>query len=285
MSDVFKLLDSVVDDEPKEIKSATSKQNVNNVIIDSTDELNKLDSPDEPQHQFTEPKNELINREHLKQVKSFNIMVEYIKQHHEDIPEQFRGTVLFDNENNLSLATYWVYIMKTEPVPMWMRHDPNIVDKHHWTIAMHYISVNQELPPEWMQHDPTIQNANGRTSAMLALIYRTSDHENEDLPDWMHHDVNLFDSLGYSVVDYWLSTNGDMLPSWMLSQIDDPKHWHNGLNETIGISYMFRHYQLPPPEFALSDDEAETWTTKHGNTYKAIEKGLQNILNRDSSKK
>ena len=198
---------------------------------------------------------------------SFNIMVNYIRQHHEDIPEGFRGSVMFDN-NNLSLAVYWVYAMKSAPVPVWMRHDPNIVDNHGWTIAQHYITVNKTaIVPEWMIHDSKIQNSNGRTTAMVSLLYRNQTEENNDLPNWMIHDINIFDSLGYSLVDYWLANNSNDLPDQILDQIDDKKFWKNKQGENIGISYMIRRNTLPPEEFRLTNEEGEQFKTVKNNTY------------------
>jgi len=153
--------------------------------------------------------------------RSFNMMVEYIKQHHDDIPEGFRGTCLIDEENNLTLAMYWVYIMKTVSVPKWMRHNPDLVDSHGWTIAHHYVATTNEYPPEWMICNPTIKNVNGRTVAMLTLIYRKEEYENTDIPNWMKHSVNIVDKLGHSLVDYWIYNNKGDIPEWMTEQMNN----------------------------------------------------------------
>ena len=197
-------------------------------------------------------------------------MVDFIKQHKTDIPEELRGTITTDDKTGLTLAIHWVHIMKTVAVPVWMRHDPKITDSNGWTIAIHYIVTNLAPPPIWMSTDPTIQTSNGRTCAMYLLLYRGSDHENENIPVWMHHDVNIFDSLGYSLIDYWLATNNDDIPSWMLENIVDVRHWVNGNGENIAISYMLRRGTLPTEQFALPDEEIDTFRTKMNNTYRQL---------------
>lgn len=246
---------------------------------DTTSTANDIINNSEQTADTADISNNDNNNEYSKSTtKSFNMMVNYIKEHKEDIPEGFRGTVLF-NEDNLSLATYWVYIMKLAPVPVWMRHDPDIVDNHGWTIAQHYIMCNNEPPPQWMIHNPTIQNVNGRTTAMMLLLYRNSKQENEDIPSWMVHDINICDSLGYSLVDYWLANNSDDLPEWILEQIEDKKHWTNKLHENIAISYMIRRGCLPPEEYRLTEQEANEFKTIKGNTYNEIWNYINSKLN------
>lgn len=248
------------------------KQTDNNEMNDDNNNVN---------NEMNDSNNMITNteREEIKQKKSFRLMVDYIKNNKTDIPEEFRGNVMFDDDN-LSLAAYWVSIMKNAPVPTWMRHDPNIVDKHGWTIAQHYIVCNKtDIIPEWMIHNPKIQNINGRTTAMMSLLYRSSERENEDLPTWMLHDVNVFDELGYSLVDYWLSCNSNDLPNWILDQIDDKKYWINKLGENIAISYLIRHRKLPPEEFRLSEAEGEEFRTVKGNTYNDLWNYFQSYFN------
>ena len=201
---------------------------------------------------------------------TMNWMVDFIKQHKTDIPEELRGTVTVDQNTGLTLAMYWIHIMKTAPIPSWMRHNPNICDNNGWTIAIHWIVTNASAPPLWMATDPTIQTSNGRTCAMYLLLYRSCVHENENIPSWMNHDINIFDELGYSLIDYWLATNSDEIPTWMLENIDDLKHWTNGNGENIAISYMLRRGVEPPERFALPDDEFDTFRTKMNNTYRQL---------------
>ena len=206
-------------------------------------------------------------------------MVDFIKQHKTDIPEELRGTITTDDQTGLTLAMHWVHIMKNAAVPVWMRHDPKITDNNGWTIAIHYIVTNLTPPPIWMSTDPTIQTSNGRTCAMYLLLYREKEHENECIPVWMQHDVNIFDSLGYSLIDYWLATNSGDIPSWMLENIPDRHHWTNGNGENIAISYMLRRGVIPPDQFALENEEIDTFRTKMNNTYRQL---LDSISSRNS---
>lgn len=217
------------------------------------------------------------NKPHVDRIPnhSFNFMTNYIQTNKSDIPEELRGTVLVEPDTLLTLAMYWVHSMKTVPVPTWMIHDPNHKDAHGWTIAMHYISVNSSYPPKWMECDPMIQNDNGRTVAMFALLHRSSRYENQDIPSWMKHDINIFDSLGYSLIDYWLSANSEEIPSWMLEKIDDKKHWVNGEGENIAISYLLRRWQDPPEDFVLPP--GESFKTKHNNSYEDIQKYVHEL--------
>lgn len=201
---------------------------------------------------------------------TFHFMVNFIKQNKSDIPEELRGTKLVEESTGFTLATYWVYIMKRIPVPKWMIHDPNLQDKNGFTIAFHYLTANADYPPSWMIHKPELTNNNGRTIAMCTLLCRTLNHENEDLPEWMRHDVNIFDNLGYSVIDYWLATNSGPIPTWMLEKIDDVKHWTNKLGENIAISYMLRQWVEPPPQFALDESEFDQFITNMGNNYRSL---------------
>ena len=162
-----------------------------------------------------------LPRYQLQNQRSFQLMVDYIKTHKSDIPEEYRNSCLFDIDN-ISLAVYWIYTMKTAPVPNWMRHDPNITDIRGWTIAMHYIYVNHCEPPLWMTCLPTIQTASSKqTVAMMYLMYRNDELKNTDIPDWMRHDADtIIDVDGYNLMDYWVQTNDDSapIPNWMKSK-------------------------------------------------------------------
>ena len=82
--------------------------------------------------------------------------------------------------------------------------------------------------------------------------------------------VNIFDELGYSVIDYWLSTNSGPIPTWMMEKIDDVKHWTNKLGENIAISYMLRQWIEPPPQFTLDESEFDQFITNMGNSYRSL---------------
>ena len=160
--------------------------------------------------------------------------------------------------------------MKRAPVPAWMHHDPKITDNNGWTIAIHYIVANHATPPAWMTTDPNIQTSNGRTCAMYLLLYRDTAYENEDVPEWMRHDINIFDTLGYSLIDYWLATNNGDIPNWMIEKISDLKHWTNYNGENIAISYILRRGTVAPDEFLLPEEETSTFITKMNNSYKQL---------------
>ena len=242
-------------------------------IIDKLNEISTETEEEQTIEEQNKPSSDKI---------AFNMMVNYIQQHHEDIPEGFRGSIMFD-ENNLSLAVYWVYTMKNIPVPVWMRHNPDIVDNHGWTIAHHYISVNKTgIIPDWMICNPKLQNNNGRTAAMMTLLYRNKAEENKDIPSWMIHDINIFDSLGYSLVDYWLSNNNADLPDWILDQIEDKKFWKNKLGENVGISYMIHRHSLPPEEFSLTNEEGDKFKTSKGNTYNSLWKFISRLDSKEN---
>lgn len=206
----------------------------------ASDEENNISSNDE----------QVDDRALIQNDKSFTLMVNYIKDHKTDIPEEFRGSVLIEEETGLTLSMYWIYTMKTFSVPKWMRMDPNITDSHGWTLAFHYIYVNQVDPPLWMKHDPTIQNNNKRTIAMYYLIHRKTELTNRPIPEWMIHSPCIFDSAGYSIIDYWLATNTDPIPLYILQQIEDVKTFVNGRNERIVDSFkLMRNNEQPPEEF------------------------------------
>lgn len=192
---------------------------------------------------------------------SFQLMVDYIKSHKSDIPEPFRGTTLIEENTGLTLAMYWVHIMNKIPIPKWMIHDSNIVDSHGWTLAFHYIYVNHSEPPLFMKHDSTLQSESGRTVLMMYLIYRDQELENKPVPLWMIHSPYIFDKYGYSLIDYWLSTNSDPIPETILSQIPDPPKFVNGRNEHIATSYIYRRNQMPPEEFMIPFDTATSFST------------------------
>ena len=178
-------------------------------------------------------------------------MIEFIKQNKSDIPEELRGTDTTETETGLTLAMYWVYFMKTIPVPTWMRHDPNKQDDKGWTIAIHYMVANHELPPQWMICNSNITTSNGKTPAMFYLLYRDRKYENEDIPDWMNHDINIFDIDGYSLIDYWLAFNNSNIPSSWIEQIknktnNDLNSWTNGKGENLQAIYKNRQNKELP---------------------------------------
>ena len=65
----------------------------------------------------------------------------------------------------------------------------------------------------------------------------------------MLHSPTIFDINGYSIIDYWLSTNSDPIPSSILEQIEDLKTFTNGRNERIADSYKNMRNTDPPEEF------------------------------------
>ena len=192
-------------------------------ILELLDSINNDDADEQTQVNYS--------RQDIQEIKSFTIMLNYIKEHKTDVPEQFRSTVTRDLVTGLTLAMHWVYIMHTAPVPTWMQHDPNITDSHGWCVAMHYIVANKSQPPKWMQNTSDLQNVNGKTTAMLYLLYRSTELQNTEIPDWMKHDLHIFDADGYSLVDDWLFSNTEPLPDWLISDVD--KDFKNNRGETI----------------------------------------------------
>ena len=257
MTDIFELLDRVVDDEKKD--KLINETVVNSDSVDKLQDSTNNSSSNDNIKELDDNRTTINNEEVIdNQSRSFQMMVNYIKHHKTDIPEEFRGNVLVEPSSGLPLSSYWVCIMKTVPVPKWMMISPEHQDSHGWTLAQHFISVNQVEPPLYMKHNPTLKNSNGRTAAMMYLIYRNqTKYNNQDIPDWMKHSPFIFDNEGYSIIDYWLASNDGPIPSWIIEQIPDTTDFRNGNGEYIAVSYLRRANKLPPPEFAFSRDGGE----------------------------
>lgn len=212
----------------------------------------------------------------------FNFMVNYIRKYKSDIPEELRNKCMI-NEDGLTLATYWIKIMEKEInnmikhgsfdecVPKWMRHDPEIKDKHGWTIAYHWVTIFNCDVPKWMRHEPNLQNSKGKTIGMIYLM--NSNTNKRDFPDWMQCDVSIFDEFGNSILDYWLEFNDLDIPEWM--GID--KHFVNGNGETVEMSWLIHRKRVPPNKWRqCHEDEHDiikydkNIKTKTGFTYKDI---------------
>ena len=230
-----------------------------NTMSDIIELLNEIDQNDD---QFDEQDNVFqLSRQDIQNERSMQLMIDYIRTHKSDIPEEYRGSCLVDMDN-LTLAMHWVYMMKTAPVPQWMRHDPNMVDNEGWPIAMHWIFVNHTEPPLWMHCSPDIQNATfKKTIAMVYLLYRKDELKNVDVPEWMRHDLHIFDRDGFCLIDYWLCNNDLPIPEWMLKSIDDS--FVNGRKETV--EQMIKIYTTDDSVTAAKTDSDQSSETNDDN--------------------
>ena len=195
--DIFELLETI---EPEE-------SNLDSKPHQELHENVQINTAENNSENTTENSTEAIAQTPIENVdftaatlKSFHLMTEYIKYHKTDIPEPYRGTSTVEPITNLTLAMYWIHIMKTAPIPKWMMHNTNVTDSHGWTLAIHYIVTNLTAPPEYLQHDPTIQTSTGKTALMMYLLYRTDN--TELIPSWMIHSDNIRDNDGYNIDDY-----------------------------------------------------------------------------------
>ena len=190
----------------------------------------------------------------------FYTMVAYINKNKTDVPEQLRNKCM-RNEFGLTLAMYWLTIMKKQialmilqnnyqdSVPLWMRHDPELKDDMGWTIAMHWVSLFKCDVPLWMRHTPTLQNNKHKTIAMLYLINLADElndiNADDVLPEWMKHEPDIFDEDGYSIIDYWLECTTHDIPDWL----NTVNEFTNNNGETIAMSYVIHRHEIPPIKY------------------------------------
>lgn len=218
-----------------------------------------------------------MTREEIANKRSFKFMIDYIENNKTDIPENLRCSVMND-EYGLTLAMYWVLIMKNNtPVPRWMQHEPYITDCHKWTIAMHWITTCHTNPPAWMWHKSYLQNDNGKTAGMLMLLYGTIDNENNDLPDWMQHDVNIYDNENYTIVDYWIIIcKSKPLPTWIVEQLNKNELWKNHRGETLReIWQKFRENE----QLMLTDNPLLASNEKENEEEQSLDDESKDLLN------
>jgi hypothetical protein len=153
------------------------------------------------------------------QIRDFYTMVRWFKNNHCDIPKSFRRLNAMYDEHNTPLCVYWLKDVtetnKEVPsymkIPEWMRPDPNHQDDFGYTTAMYWIMWFNIPVPEYLWHDPNIINKKGKNILMIHYIYNGVDYVNKQnfeepfhIPEWMLKNINLshVDEEGFTIHDY-----------------------------------------------------------------------------------